>query len=839
MNFGALCDVFEQLRSCKVPAEKKNLLQKLFQSLRQKNQDFFPLLRLIVPKLDRERSSYRIKESKISKLLIKMLDLPQCNDKITLTKCSTCPGADFGDILYSILRKYIVNQKTLITTNNINTYLDQIATRKTDSILDDLMLNIFKKLSARDTKWFIQLILKELKLGVNDATILNVFHNDASNFYSTNNNLKKVCEVLSNPEVKLNELEINVFEPFRPMLSKRCDAKNFKKCFPDSKSFYIENKFDGERFQIHMKNDQFKYFSRNGFDFTQSYGENFNTGNLTPFLKNAFDPALKQVILDGEMMLWNQNTQTFGSKGMNLDVKKLKGGKYKPCFCVFDILLMNEQILTNQPLSRRVKCLRKYVKTIPGTLHLSEILEAKSKQDIIDALNASIDLNEEGIVIKDPSSVYKYSDRNSGWFKLKMDYFDDVVHDLDVLIMGGNYSGSKINSFFIGICSGPGIFYCLGKIASGLNAEQLDLLNNKLQTKGVKFSNFPDKSLRKLFFGRETPDVFIEPENSCVLTIRASELVRSTDDSVKTPYTLRFPRVLAIRDDKNPDECLTMNELLEFTSHNKAVIKLNKRHLDLNEIMSERMKRKAKPEIITGKLHKTSKLGDFLKGKKLHVLTGAENWPIDEIYYSIKRFGGEACYQLNDNLDIVLTNQIKPELMKKNICFDLIHLDWLKRILESGELLSYKQNEIIRLGVNFKTDLCDNFDQYGDSYSDTVTKDTLKSVFNSMEIRGDFINVNRSIDFNIANNKFENFIAYFDSFSIVNDEGSGQIYYALPDKIRFQYYKGQVSEKLNKDVNLIVTKNYGDRKKVLGDYLEQLNVNFSTKAKIVSRDYVF
>lgn len=75
-------------------------------------------------------------------------------------------------------------------------------------------------------------------------------------------------------------MDIEIFEAFRPMLSKRVDAAVFKKHFIDDKLFYVENKFDGERFQLHMENGVFKYFSRNGFDYTGTYGATYDDGKF-------------------------------------------------------------------------------------------------------------------------------------------------------------------------------------------------------------------------------------------------------------------------------------------------------------------------------------------------------------------------------------------------------------------------------------------------------------------------------------------------------------------------------------------------------------------------------
>lgn len=81
--------------------------------------------------------------------------------------------------------------------------------------------------------------------------------------------------------------------------------------------YFIEMKFDGERFQIHMKDNKFKYFSRNGFDFTPNFGESYNSeGLLTKYLEDALDPKVHSFIVDGEMMGWHKTNKVFGSKGL-------------------------------------------------------------------------------------------------------------------------------------------------------------------------------------------------------------------------------------------------------------------------------------------------------------------------------------------------------------------------------------------------------------------------------------------------------------------------------------------------------------------------------------------
>ena len=51
-----------------------------------------------------------------------------------------------------------------------------------------------------------------------------------------------------------------------------------------------------------------------------------------------------------------------------------------------------------------------------------------SAEEVVEALHKAIDDREEGLVLKDQSSVYKPGGRaNSGWIKLKPDYENGLM----------------------------------------------------------------------------------------------------------------------------------------------------------------------------------------------------------------------------------------------------------------------------------------------------------------------------------------------------------------------------------------------------------------------------
>lgn len=69
--------------------------------------------------------------------------------------------------------------------------------------------------------------------------------------------------------------------------------------------FYIENKFDGERLQLHKQNDQYRYYSRryivlmatpiitptnySSREYTSTFGATPKEGSFTPKIHRAFN----------------------------------------------------------------------------------------------------------------------------------------------------------------------------------------------------------------------------------------------------------------------------------------------------------------------------------------------------------------------------------------------------------------------------------------------------------------------------------------------------------------------------------------------------------------------
>jgi hypothetical protein len=68
-----------------------------------------------------------------------------------------------------------------------------------------------------------------------------------------------------------------------------------------------------------------------------------------------------------------------GSKGERFDIKSPNQGRYQPMFCVFDILLLNDVVLSNKPLRERRKALEGAFNPVEGRIVLSDVRQGKTR----------------------------------------------------------------------------------------------------------------------------------------------------------------------------------------------------------------------------------------------------------------------------------------------------------------------------------------------------------------------------------------------------------------------------------------------------------------------------
>lgn len=767
--FADLCSTLEQIQKSKSRPEKaqhfKNFLdswRKFHDALHQKEKDvtdsFYPAMRLILPQLERERMAYGIKETMLAKLYIELLNLPKDGkDAARLLNYRTPSGSrgdagDFAMIAYFVLKPRCPKEGSL-TIEQVNEHLDVIANNnaaKNKGQLKKSLLRLITQSTALEQKWLIRMIIKDLKLGVSQQTIFSIFHPDAAELHNVTTDLEKVCRQLHDPSVSLSDVSITLFSAFKPMLAAIADVQQIEKQM-NNQTFYIETKLDGERMQMHKDGDVYKYFSRNGFDYTQQFGASPLEGSLTPFIHNVFKSNIQNCILDGEMMAYNPEAQTFMQKGNKFDIKRMvEDSDLQTCFCVFDVLMVNDQKLGHEVLSKRYEILSSVFTPVKGRIHVVDKRSAKTRKEVIDALNGAIDNREEGIMVKDPMSTYKPDKRGEGWLKIKPEYVNGLMDELDLLIVGGYWGkgsrGGMMSHFLCAVAETPPpnekptTFHSICRVGSGYTMKELYDLGLKL-AKHWKPYNRKDPP-GNILCGTEKPEMYIEPCNSVIVQIKAAEIVDS--DMYKTDCTLRFPRIEKIREDKEWYECMTSDMLEDLRS--KAQGKLASKHLHIDEFDEPHEKKRktvSKVRKIIGiaeqfkapDLSSVSKVSNVFEDVEFCVMTGMGKYSKSELESKIAQCGGSVVQNPGPETYCVIVGA--ENVRVKNIIasnkYDVVRAEWLLQCFQTKMLVPWKPAFMIHMSPDTKEHFAREYDCYGDSYTANTDVAQLKEVFSRMK----------------------------------------------------------------------------------------------------------
>ncbi|GAA5909260.1 hypothetical protein JCM6882_003781 [Rhodosporidiobolus microsporus] len=620
--FGVLVSLYEQFENAtrnkhKKPGYKGNVLQTFFLEWRKNvGPDLYPLVRLLVPERDTRRRTYNLKEAKLAKAIITALDLPPKNDsalKLTNWKTPTKddPGAgEFASVAYEVIRtrSTVLESRDDFTIDDVNTTLDELS-HSTGSVGPNgqklslqaehsrLIKACIAKMTASEMKWLIRIILRDLKIGIGEKTIFNQLHPDAMEVFNTCSDIKRVCWRLYNPAERIirEDWTVKPGSIFRPMLAWRArHLKDVSKAMranrprrdPEYKhrpgeykddEFIIEEKLDGERMQLHKIGDVFQYASRKAKDYTYLYGENYTEGSLTPFLTDVFIDGVEEVILDGEMLVWDPSMHKYMPFG-NLKTFAMMRKEHfdaqdaRPCFKVFDILYIKGSNgkatpLLHNALWDRKQLLQKILKPKKGVIEIADCATGKSIEDIRDYLTRILEERGEGLVVKHPFSMYTLGSREQAWIKIKPEYMDSLGETIDGVVIGGYWGqgsrGNILASYLIGLKSkvnGQEVFHSFAKIGSGYTRADYQRIKEDY---GPKFFDYDRKSSPSWFHTvSEWPDQLIRPEDSFVLEVRASEIVGGAEYGAG--MTLRFPRCVKIRWDLDVDNALDLEAARVF-----------------------------------------------------------------------------------------------------------------------------------------------------------------------------------------------------------------------------------------------------------------------------------
>ena len=175
--FSTICQTLEKVITITSKKEKLLELSEYYQKIcHTPGIEVYDSFRLILPKFDKARSSYGVKENALAKKYIESLCISKTSiEAQRLLKFKAVKGTkDLPDTLFHILKNRCHGMKDF-TIKEINCLLDsaQLGCAKHNEKINDLINNITKNMPPMHQKWLCRMILKELHLGISGMRLKN------------------------------------------------------------------------------------------------------------------------------------------------------------------------------------------------------------------------------------------------------------------------------------------------------------------------------------------------------------------------------------------------------------------------------------------------------------------------------------------------------------------------------------------------------------------------------------------------------------------------------------------------------------------------------------------
>lgn len=763
--------------------------------------DFYPALRLILPDKDRDRGVYGLKENAIGKLLVKLMKIDKnSEDGYNLlhwklpgqTTASRLAGDFAGRCFESISKRPMRTEPGDMTIAEVNEQLDKLAASAGESENLRVFETFYHRMNAEEMMWLIRIILRQMKVGATEKTLLYLWHPDGETLFSVSSSLRRVCWELYDPSLRLEQegAGVTLMQCFQPQLAQFQMPASFQKMIdllrptPEDPEFWIEEKLDGERMQMHMMEDpshsggkRFGFWSRKAKDYTYLYGDGFRDDNssLTRHLRNAFASGVRNIILDGEMITWDMGVDKivpFGTlKTAALAEQQNRSGSdssgHRPLFRVFDILYLNDKQLTQYTLRDRHRALEKAVKPVHRRLEIHGFTSATSPDAIEPLLRDVVANASEGLVLKNPRSMYRLNSRNDDWLKVKPEYMSEFGESLDCLVIGGYYGSGKrggmLSSYLCGLRVSPNHIqaganpekcFSFFKVGGGFRVEDYAEIRHRTEGKWIDWdAKKPPTEYIELGGGEakqlERPDVWIRPKDSIVVSVKAASVGAS--ESFATSYTLRFPRFRRLRLDRAWDSALSVEE---FESLKQHVDEESKEKAMTVENRQRRNPKRLRRELVivgddTAPLPQaTAKTTKLFEGLEFCVLSESLK-PFKhtkaQLETIIKENGGRISQRAAAGTNMVLVADkkvVKVASLVKQGGVDIIRPKWIQDCLnqlqldtEAGRealLLPYEQTHLLAATDALQHVAAQNTDQFGDSFARDFGVEELRELMRDM-----------------------------------------------------------------------------------------------------------
>jgi DNA ligase-1 len=331
-------------------------------------------------------------------------------------------------------------------------------------------------------------------------------------------------------EGTLEKLELRTFNPIHFMLaSPEPTAEAIVERLGDP--IWVEEKYDGIRCQVHKEGARVEFYSRELRRITGQF----------PDLAALAQEIPADFIADGELLAWQEGRalpfaelqKRLGRKGDDF----FFGAEVPVSLWLYDLIGVGGRSLLKLPLRER----RAQLDALPlvPRIERAPYQQVSGAAAVEAAFLRARQRGNEGLMAKDPQSIYLPGRRGLAWLKLKKAYAT-----LDVVVVGVEWGHGKRRS-----------------VLSDYTFAVRDEATGALLPVGKAYSGLTDAEIAQYtdFFLQHTLEEqgryrLVQPV--VVLEVAFDTIQKS--DRHASGYALRFPRILRIRDDKPVSEIDTL-----------------------------------------------------------------------------------------------------------------------------------------------------------------------------------------------------------------------------------------------------------------------------------------
>ena len=420
----------------------------------------------------------------------------------------------------------------------------------------DLLQMALARLEPLEAQYVVKILTGDMRIGLKEGlleeALAAAFGRPADSIREANMLLGNLGQVAVLARAgQLDRAELTLFQPIKCMLaSPEPTAEAIwarheelhaigETALPDpapaafAPLVWIEDKFDGVRAQLHRSAARTEIYSRDLRRVTAQFDEIAQAAGALP----------DDLIFDGEIVAFVE-----GRKLTFFDLQKRLGRRAPDLFLgetipiiylIFDLLYLNGRPLLGAPLQERRRLLESLVLPSP-MLRRVEVRQAKSADEIEAAFGQARGRSNEGLIVKDPASLYTPGRRGLAWLKLKKE-----LATLDVAVVGAEWGHGKRNS-----------------VLSDYTFAVRDEETGELRTIGKAYSGLTDQEILELtpHFQQATIAVhgkYHEVRPDTVLEVAFDSIQPSTRHG--SGLSMRFPRIKALRRDKTVAEIDTLS----------------------------------------------------------------------------------------------------------------------------------------------------------------------------------------------------------------------------------------------------------------------------------------